>query len=123
MITRLAACAGAVAVVLGAFGAHGLKSVLTFDQLSSWKTAVLYMFIHSIVLLILGLQYDLQKSIVIRQSAWLLFAGIICFSGSIVLLVLQDYLGINLRWLGPVTPVGGLLFIAGWLNLLRMKRD
>lgn len=119
---RLAALSGAIAVMLGAFGAHSLKSILSANQLSSWKTAVLYMLVHSIVLLVLGLQQNNKSSAVLRQSTWLIFAGIICFSGSIILLVLQDYLGMNMGWLGPVTPLGGLLFIAGWLNLLRVTK-
>lgn len=118
--TKVAAAILGVGVVLGAFGAHSLKAVLTGAQLDSWKTAVLYLFIHALAMLVLSVATltDHNRQIA-RQSFYLFLIGIFCFSGSIFLLTLQDTLGTRLGWLGPLTPIGGLQFILGWGNLLR----
>src|SRR5438034_8995621 len=106
---RIAAALCFLAVALGAFGAHSLRSTLeTHGMLDAWNTAVLYHFIHAIALLALAL-YGTGN----RGAWWLLFAGIILFSGSLYLIALT-----NLRWLGPVTPIGGLCFLAGWVWLI-----
>jgi uncharacterized membrane protein YgdD (TMEM256/DUF423 family) len=106
---RLAAGLCFLAVLLGAFGAHALRSTLeTRGTLQTWHTAVLYHFVHAIVLLALAL-YSTGN----RGAWWLLFTGIILFSGSLYLIAL-----INLPWLGPVTPLGGLCFLAGWAWLI-----
>jgi uncharacterized membrane protein YgdD (TMEM256/DUF423 family) len=106
---RLAAGLCFLAVVFGAFGAHALKSALELrGTLQTWHTAVLYHFIHAIVLLVLAL-YGASN----RGPWWLLFAGILLFSGSLYAIALT-----NLRWLGPVTPLGGLCFLAGWAWLI-----
>ena len=114
--TLLASIYGAVAVVAGAFGAHGLKARLTADQLSSWNTATEYHLIHSIVLLALAL-YHAATGRTIQTPALLFAVGIVLFSGSIYGLVLTDQ-----RWLGPVTPAGGILLIGGWISLLGVDR-
>jgi uncharacterized membrane protein YgdD (TMEM256/DUF423 family) len=106
---RIAAALCFVAVALGAFGAHSLRSTLeSRGMLDVWNKAVFYQFIHAIALLVLALCGTIN-----RGACWLLFAGIALFSGSLYLLALT-----NLRWLGPVTPVGGLCFLAGWAWLI-----
>jgi uncharacterized membrane protein YgdD (TMEM256/DUF423 family) len=105
---RIAALFGASGVILGAFGAHGLKTVLAANQsLEIWHTASLYHLLHAVVLLWVNT----------RRLAFRLFAvGILVFSGSLYTLAVS-----GLKWLGAVTPVGGLLLIAGWLALLRRQ--
>jgi uncharacterized membrane protein YgdD (TMEM256/DUF423 family) len=106
---RIAAALCFLAVALGAFGAHSLKSMLeTHGMLDVWNKAVLYHFIHAIVLFVLAL-YGTTN----RGAWWLLFAGIFLFSGSLYLMALS-----NLHWLGAVTPLGGLCFLAGWAWLV-----
>jgi uncharacterized membrane protein YgdD (TMEM256/DUF423 family) len=107
-----AALFGAVAVIAGAFGAHGLESRVSPDQLRAWNTAAHYQLVHSAVLLGLGLfQAATGRSILL--PALLFAAGMLLFSGSIYGLVLTPQ-----RWLGPITPVGGLCLILGWGSLL-----
>jgi uncharacterized membrane protein YgdD (TMEM256/DUF423 family) len=106
---RIAAALCFLAVALGAFGAHGLKSILdAHGMLDVWNKAVLYHFIHAIALFVLAL-YGAAN----RGAWWLLFAGILLFSGSLYLMALTD-----VRWLGAVTPLGGLCFLAGWAWLV-----
>ena len=106
---RIAAALCFLAVALGAFGAHGLKQTLeTHGMLDVWDKAVLYHFIHAIALLVLAL-YGAAN----RSTWWLLFAGIFIFSGSLYVMALT-----NLRWLGAITPIGGLCFLAGWALLI-----
>ena len=113
----LAASYGALAVLAGAFGAHGLRGRVTPEQLASWGTAAEYHLLHSVVLLALAL-FGAQSGRPVGLPVSLLAAGITLFSGSIYLLVLTEQ-----RWLGPVTPVGGLLLIAGWLSLITLVRE
>jgi uncharacterized membrane protein YgdD (TMEM256/DUF423 family) len=117
MWIQVAAISGTLAVVAGAFGAHGLKSRLTPDQLQSWATGAHYHLLHSVVLLALGL-FAAYSGKSIKWPASLFVAGMLLFSGSIYLLLLT-----KMRWLGPVTPIGGLLLILGWLSLLRIGSD
>jgi uncharacterized membrane protein YgdD (TMEM256/DUF423 family) len=106
---RIAAGLCFLAVALGAFGAHGLKQTLeTSGMLDVWNKAVLYHFVHAIALLALAL-YGAAN----RGAWWLLFAGIFIFSGSLYIMALT-----NLRWLGAITPFGGLCFLAGWAWLI-----
>ena len=110
---------GGLAVIFGAFGAHALKESLSVDQLTSYKTAVSYQFYHTFLLLALGIISKNRPSRLLKIAAWLTIIGIIFFSGSIYLLTCKDIIGIqNLSWLGPITPVGGLLFIGSWLLLV-----
>jgi len=113
----LAALAGTLGVALGAFGAHALRARLAPEQLASWSTAVQYQLIHAVVILALALWAQASARSV-ALPAGLFGAGILLFSGSIYLLVLT-----GARWLGPVTPLGGLCFIAGWLSLLLLLRS
>ena len=106
---RIAAALCFLAVALGAFGAHWLRSTIeSHDMLEVWNKAVLYHFVHAIALLALALYGT------VNRGAWLLlFAGILIFSGSLYTMALT-----NLRWLGAITPLGGLCFLAGWMWLV-----
>lgn len=106
---------GVLAVISGAFGAHGLKAVLNEQQLEQWKTAVSYQFYHTFALLFLSLVN--VKSKLLNTAYWGFTIGIILFSGSIYLLSTRNITGFDWPFLGPVTPVGGLFFIIGWLCL------
>jgi uncharacterized membrane protein YgdD (TMEM256/DUF423 family) len=107
---------GAITIGIGAFGAHGLKEWVAPEALSTFETGVRYQMFHVIALLILGLAGRIPDTTVKWVSRFFL-GGILLFSGSIYLLVLKDHLHLDVNWLGPVTPLGGLLFIAGWLRL------
>jgi uncharacterized membrane protein YgdD (TMEM256/DUF423 family) len=109
----------ALAVVLGAFGAHALKSRLSPDQLANWRTGVEYHFYHALGLLLVGLLTERLGAKASRWMASLHVAGVVLFSGSLYLLSAKDLLGIegSASILGPITPLGGLCFIAGWLAL------
>lgn len=112
LMLLLAACSGAVAVALGAFGAHGLKRRLGTDMLAVWETAVQYHLLHTLALFGVGL-WLLQRPGSGAATGGLLFAvGTLLFSGSLYMLALGGP-----RWLGPVTPLGGVCLIAGWLVL------
>ena len=106
---RLAAALCFLAVALGAFGAHWLKPMLESRSfVSAWEKAVLYHFLHALALLFLGYLPQIP-----RPVCWLLLAGIFLFSGSLYLMALT-----NTRWLGAITPLGGLCFLAGWAWLV-----
>ncbi len=113
----VASVQGTIGVAMGAFGAHALRGRLTPDQLASFATAVQYHLLHSVALLALAL-WALAAGRSIQVPAALFSAGIVLFSGSIYGLLLTDQ-----RWLGPITPLGGLCFIAGWLSLLLLARN
>jgi uncharacterized membrane protein YgdD (TMEM256/DUF423 family) len=102
----------ALAVALGAFGAHGLKSQLSTEMMQTYKTGVEYHFYHALGLLLIGILSVSLPSGLLNWSAILLFAGIILFSGSLYVLTIT-----GIKWLGAVTPIGGLSFIAGWILL------
>ena len=104
------------AVILGAFGAHALKELLSINQLASFETGIRYQMFHGIVLLIIGISNDkINKTVIISK---LFISGTILFSFSIYLLNTQELIGTSLSFLGPVTPIGGALLIAGWFCLL-----
>ena len=106
----LGSCLMALAVVLGAFGAHGLKSKVSNEDLIIFETGVRYQIYHSIALIILGLMIYTIPNIKLSIIAYLFTLGILLFSGSLYILVLT-----NLRWFGAITPIGGLCFIFGWI--------
>ena len=108
---------GALAVILGAFGAHALVPKLPAESLASYKTGVLYHFIHILAALIASILYLLTKNKLFRTSAYIFLIGILLFSGSIYLLSTRSITHLEISWLGPVTPVGGVLFILGWICL------
>jgi len=113
----------ALGVIAGAFGAHSLKAVLSDNSLQSWKTGVLYLLVHGMAMLVLAVwDENSEKCLFYVELSWKLFlSGIFLFSGSIFLLATKTLHGLPVSWLGPVTPLGGVLFIAGWLNLLRLR--
>ncbi len=102
----------ALAVLLGAFGAHGLKNVLSPDMLAIYKTGVEYQFYHALGLLLIGVISTKFDSKWIRWSTILLVTGIIVFSGSLYTLAIS-----GVKVLGAITPIGGLSFVAGWICL------
>ncbi|MCB9361169.1 MAG: DUF423 domain-containing protein [Flavobacteriales bacterium] len=111
-----AAILGCVGIVLGAFGAHALKAVLTPEQLASFNTGVRYQIIHAVVLLFLFLIVEKFELKQFKLAANFIFFGVILFSGSIYILTLKNILAIDaLKFAGPITPIGGLLMIFGWL--------
>ena len=110
---RVAAALCFVAVALGAFGAHALKAGLeSRGMLDAWEKAVLYHFLHSVALIALALHGAGNRS-----AYFLLIAGIVLFSGSLYVMALT-----NARWLGAITPLGGLCFLAGWAWLIISPR-
>jgi len=109
----LASLSGMLAVMFGAFGAHALKGRLDDYALGVFQTAVQYHFYHSIALLAVGiLALSQPQTALLKSSGWLFLLGILVFSGSLYLLSIT-----GVRWLGAVTPLGGLAFIAGWACL------
>jgi uncharacterized membrane protein YgdD (TMEM256/DUF423 family) len=106
----LGGLAALAAVVLGAFGAHALKDRLPPEMLAAWRTGTEYHFYHALGLIAVGLvAAQLPGSALLKWSGWLMLAGIALFSGSLYLLAAT-----GARWLGAVTPVGGIAFIAAW---------
>ena len=107
---------GALGVALGAFGAHGLQERLTPDMLSTFEIGVRYQMYHAIAMLAASLAISKETKWLSRAcGAWL--TGVVIFSGSLYLLALTDT-----RWLGAITPIGGLAFIAGWCCLILAGR-
>jgi uncharacterized membrane protein YgdD (TMEM256/DUF423 family) len=104
-------------VILGAFGAHYLKNLLSTDQLSSFQTGIRYQMFHGLAILILSLNHDKFTS-KLKISLNLMSLGIIFFSFSIYLLSLQNTFNLNLNSLGPITPLGGVFLITSWVLLL-----
>ena len=105
---------GALAVIFGAFGAHGLKKYLDADQLKSFETGVKYQMYHALLLLVCGIIFPFL-SFTQDLMAWFLILGIFLFSFSIYGLVLSSARGRKMTFLGPVTPLGGLLLVMGWI--------
>lgn len=114
---RIGSLAAMAAVILGAFAAHGLKEHLTPESLVTFQTGVRYHFYHAFAILIVGLLFYNRKTNLLQISGWLFVAGILLFSGSLYLLAVRETMNLGLNWLGPVTPIGGLFFISGWLCL------
>lgn len=103
-----------LSVVLGAFGAHGLKNKLTKDMLDIFQTGVHYQMVHALGLIGVGiLLYMFSPSPSLHWSGWAMVFGIVIFSGSLYVLSLS-----GIKWLGAITPIGGILFLVGWLMLV-----
>lgn len=108
---------GILAIILGAFGAHAFKKFLSEERLSSFEVGVRYQMYAAITLLIVGYNMDFQSS----SDNWAVYgllSGCLLFSGSIYFLSFKDVWKVNLRFLGPITPIGGLLMIIGWVMIL-----
>ena len=108
----LGATSAFISVAAGAFGAHALKQALGADMLLVYQTAVDYQFIHSIGLMVIGILHTTSPRHCHLTAAWFMLAGIIIFSGSLYILSAS-----GIKWLGMITPIGGLCFLAAWLIL------
>ena len=104
----------AVAVICGAFGAHFLKSRLSPESLQTFDTAVRYQFYHAVALLAVGILYKDFPGKLLKWAGYLFIKGIILFSGSLYILCSVP----SMRWMGAITPLGGLCFIGGWLMMV-----
>lgn len=108
----------ALAVILGAFGAHGLKQMLEEEYVTTFETGVRYHFYHAFALLITGILYERYASRGLLYAGYCFAGGLLLFSGSLYLLtMLKATSTVGLRGIGIITPFGGLLFIAGWILL------
>lgn len=110
---------GIIAITLGALGAHALKNYLTVDQLASFNTGVRYQIYHTLLIILLAVIANKHPLKYFRIASLFVFWGVILFSGSIYVLTLKNIF--NLNWLsivGPITPIGGLLMIIGWVYVL-----
>lgn len=107
-LLRISAGMGALGVILGAFGAHGLEKTLVENgRVETWETAVFYHFIHAVMLWLVA-----DRPTFNRGAWWAFLAGIVIFSGTLYVLSLT-----NIKWLGAITPIGGVSFIVGWVLL------
>jgi len=112
-----AALLGGIAIILGAFGAHAFKKILSAEKIESFEVGVRYQMYTALTLLALGfnLSFEYQSE---RVAFYLFTLGTILFSGSIYFLSFAEYWRKNLKFLGPITPLGGLLMIAGWVAII-----
>jgi uncharacterized membrane protein YgdD (TMEM256/DUF423 family) len=115
-IVRVAAISGALAVSLGALGAHALKELIAPHRLIYFEKAVQYQFVHTLALLaVVSLMAKFGTKKYLKWAGWAFVFGIICFSGSLYGLATAEILPMPVAILGPITPLGGLGFIAGWI--------
>lgn len=109
----LGAAAAGLAVALGAFGAHGLRAAISADMLANFETGVRYHMYHALALLAVAFAVTRWPASSLPVAAgWLFVAGIVLFAGSLYVMALTGW-----RWLGAITPLGGVAFVAGWLCL------
>ena len=114
----LAAVIAAVTVGLGAFAAHALKDLVSDKAIATFETAVRYQFYHVLALFIVGILYRQYRNGFVLNAGRCFLFGMFLFSGSLyALAIVQAMVSPGLRWIGAITPVGGLLFISGWLLL------
>lgn len=116
-ITSYGLILGVTAIVLGAFGAHALKKVLTIDELTTFETGVKYQMYHALFLLFLGMTVLVDDKVK-KKIFQLVVVGIVFFSGSIYFLATKTITGIDFKPLGIITPIGGTLLIVAWAALL-----
>ena len=109
----IGAISGCLVVILGAFGAHGLKDILDEYGKSIYEKAVLYHMFHTMAILVLGLIEKIQPEMQLSLAGWAFLIGIILFSGSLYILAVTGF-----KWMGMITPIGGVFFIIGWVLLL-----
>ena len=124
-MTSVAALMGITAIILGAFGAHALKKQLSVEQLGSFETGVKYQMYHALFLLFLGMNTSLNEKV--KKTVFqLVIFGVFFFSGSIYLLTTKAITGVDFKFIGIVTPIGGVLLIMAWSvlfwNVWRSKR-
>jgi len=117
-LVGFAAISGAIGVIIGAFGAHSLKSRIPPESMEVLKTGVQYLFIHALACVLIGvLARTVNGDRMLKFSGMSFIAGIILFSGSLFILSTKDVTGIDISAIGLVTPLGGLCFMAGWICL------
>lgn len=116
-LITLAAVSGAISVILGALGAHQLKNMLNASSLDAFDKGVRYQMYHSLLLLFLALSVNNQNLKIVKRISVFIITGISLFSFSIYLLSTQSISHLNVTFLGPVTPIGGLCMIIGWALL------
>ena len=109
---RISSFYGFLGVAMGAFGAHGMKARLSTELFAVFETASRYCLTHAVVLLAVAILSELKPSATIERSGWFFTLGIAVFSGTLWILAITGY-----RWLGAITPVGGVLLILGWGTL------
>ncbi len=114
---KIAAISGVFAVALGAFAAHGLKQVASPDVIQMFETAVRYQFYHTIALMLTAILYKEYGGKLLKWAGYSFITGMVLFSGSLYLLSYLKIKSFSMNWVGAITPVGGLLFILGWLLL------
>ncbi|MFV8370796.1 DUF423 domain-containing protein [Flavobacterium sp. LB2P74] len=123
-ILSTGAILGMIAIILGAFGAHALKKVLSIEQLSTFETGVRYQMYHALFLLFIGLMKDITQKAK-KAIYFLVLFGVLLFSGSIYLLATNDLTSFDFKIIGFVTPIGGLLLIVAWgvllMNIINKK--
>ncbi len=113
LLLAIAAGFGFTGVALGAFGAHALKSRLTVEALATYQTGVLYHLVHAVILAVVAVIASRGSSTLLTAAGWSFAGGIVLFSGSLYVLSVT-----GIRGFGAITPIGGLLFLAGWLCLM-----
>ena len=120
LFISVASISGALAVLLGAFGAHLLKQMITPEMLEVYKTGVQYHFYHTLALLAVGILYSLHPSRILKWSGYLFMTGMAIFSGFLYLLAIT-----GTKALGMIVPIGGITLVAGWVclmvHILRIK--
>lgn len=115
---QISAVAGAIAVAFGAFGAHALRELVDEKSIQTWQTAVQYHFYHLFAIALTAILMRQGTNVWYTRAGNLFLAGIFIFSGSLYTLTLFKAVGIfSVNWLGAITPIGGVCFIAGWLCL------
>jgi len=107
-----------LSVVFGAFAAHALKQLITPNSVEIFQTGVRYQFYHGLAILFVGLWFKFDTISNLKTTAILFSIGILLFSGSLYLLSFKEVISLPLSLIGPVTPIGGLFFIAGWVSLI-----
>ncbi len=108
---------GLIAIILGALGSHAFKKILSVDKLASFEVGIRYQMYHAIVLLVLGLFLSFTTPLE-KWSSLCLIIGTFLFSFTIYFLAFSEYFNINLKFLGPITPLGGVFLIIGWILLI-----
>ncbi len=108
----LGALLGGLAVAEGAFGAHGLRKVLSAEMLAVFETGVRYQMYHALALLATGLLKEKNNNPLLETAGWLFVWGTVLFSGSLLILAMTE-----IRWLGAITPLGGVAYLVAWLCL------
>ena len=108
---------GLLAVVLGAFGAHGLKPLLDADKMHVYETGITFQFYHSLALLVLGILYKSFPNKMMRAAAGFFISGVVLFSGSLYVMAFLSIAGTSIGAAGFITPIGGVMLILGWLMM------